>query len=107
MEILFIPVNLNNMNYIAYVLHQVVLQTMHSPASNVTVKVDDVSLRDGACRPSASCDFESGQCNWLNVRREDGNDWILANGAFQGPETDHTTETPQGRYTFRLYSISI
>lgn len=76
-----------------------VLQTIRGPGTKATVKVDDVSLRDGACRPPGSCDFEFGQCNWLNVHREDGHDWVLANGGFRGPETDHTTQTPEGRYT--------
>ncbi|TNM98369.1 hypothetical protein fugu_014615 [Takifugu bimaculatus] len=75
---------------------KVVLQTNHSPDSNATMKVDDVSLRDGACHPPGSCDFESGQCNWINVHREDGHDWVLANGGFRGPEADHTTQTPEG-----------
>ncbi|TWW73586.1 LDL-receptor class A domain-containing protein 2 Skeletal organic matrix MAM and [Takifugu flavidus] len=74
---------------------KVVLQTIHSPDSNATMKVDDVSLRDGACHPPGSCDFESGQCNWINVHREDGHDWVLANGGFRGPEADHTTQTPE------------
>lgn len=94
---LFFPVSLK---HTPYVLHQVVWQSTYSPDTGTTVKVDDVSWKTGACRPPGSCDFESGQCNFLNVRREDGHDWVLANGGFQGPETDHTTQTPDGRCTF-------
>ncbi|KAM8850746.1 MAM and LDL-receptor class A domain-containing protein 1 isoform 2-T2 [Spinachia spinachia] len=74
----------------------VVFEAPRVPGTNSTVKLDDISVRDGACRPPGSCDFESGQCAWLNIPREDGHAWVLATGGFQGPVTDHTTQTPQG-----------
>nr|XP_046265191.1 MAM and LDL-receptor class A domain-containing protein 1 isoform X2 [Scatophagus argus] len=75
---------------------EVVFKADHVPGTNSTVKLDDISMRDGACSPAGSCDFESGQCTWVNIAIEDGHDWVLANGGFQGPPTDHTTQTPQG-----------
>ncbi|XP_044077011.1 MAM and LDL-receptor class A domain-containing protein 1 isoform X2 [Siniperca chuatsi] len=74
----------------------VVFKAVHVPGTNSTVKLDDISVRDVACSPPGSCDFESGQCNWVNIPKEDGHDWVLASGGFQGPPTDHTTQTPEG-----------
>ncbi|XP_055359914.1 MAM and LDL-receptor class A domain-containing protein 2 isoform X2 [Betta splendens] len=76
----------------------VAFKAYNVPAMNATVKIDDVSVRDGACSPPGSCDFESGQCSWLNIRRGNEHDWVLAGGGFGGPPTDHTTQTPQGLF---------
>lgn len=73
-----------------------VFKAVHVPGTNSTVKLDDISVRDGACSPPGSCDFESGQCTWVNIPKEDGHDWMLATGGFKGPPTDHTTQTPEG-----------
>lgn len=80
----------------AHVPHQVAFTAEHVPGTNSTVKLDDISVREGVCSPPGSCDFESGQCTWVNVPRVHGHDWVLANGGFQGPPTDHTTQTPEG-----------
>lgn len=74
---------------------------------NSTVQIDDFSVRDGVCSPSGSCDFESGQCTWVNILKEDGHDWVLANGHFQGPPTDHTTHTPEGTTLDKLNKMII
>ncbi|XP_041849179.1 MAM and LDL-receptor class A domain-containing protein 2 [Melanotaenia boesemani] len=74
----------------------VVFKTIHVPGTNDTIKIDDVSVMDGACSPPGSCDFEFGQCIWVNIHREDGHEWVLAHGESHGPPTDHTTETPEG-----------
>ncbi|KAF7668436.1 hypothetical protein LDENG_00014610 [Lucifuga dentata] len=76
----------------------VVFKAFHSPGTNPTVQIDDVSVREGACAPPGSCDFESGQCSWINIPHEDGHEWVQANGHFQGPATDHTTQTPEGQF---------
>ncbi|XP_041658947.1 MAM and LDL-receptor class A domain-containing protein 1 [Cheilinus undulatus] len=76
----------------------VVFSTVHVSGSNSAVKLDDVSVSDGACSPPVSCDFESGLCTWINIHEKDGHDWVLANGGFQGPPTDHTTQTPEGHF---------
>ncbi|KAI3374795.1 hypothetical protein L3Q82_021349, partial [Scortum barcoo] len=82
----------------APVKFHVVFHAVHVPGTNSTVKLDDISLRDGACSLPGSCDFESGQCTWVNIPKEDGHDWVLAQGGFQGPPTDHTTQTPEGSF---------
>lgn len=64
---------------------------------NDTVKIDDFSMRDGACAPAASCDFESGQCTWVNVQKEDGHEWVMSQGGSHGPPQDHTTQTSDGK----------
>ncbi|KAM3603666.1 uncharacterized protein V6R79_000320 [Siganus canaliculatus] len=76
----------------------VVFRTVHVPGTNSTVKLDDISVTDRACGPPASCDFESGLCTWVNIPNDDGHDWVLATGGFQGPSTDHTTQTPDGQF---------
>ncbi|KAF3698789.1 MAM and LDL-receptor class A domain-containing protein 1 [Channa argus] len=78
------------------VFHQVVFKAYHVPGMNTTVKIDDIYVSDGACTPPANCDFESGQCSLVNILKENGHDWVMANGGFQGPSTDHTTQTPEG-----------
>uniref|UniRef100_A0A3Q3KDZ0 MAM domain-containing protein n=1 Tax=Monopterus albus TaxID=43700 RepID=A0A3Q3KDZ0_MONAL len=79
-----------------YHVSGVAFKAQYVPGTNITVKLDDISLRDGACSPPGSCDFESGSCSWVNIPKENGHDWVLANGGFQGPPTDHTTQTPDG-----------
>nr|XP_020490862.1 MAM and LDL-receptor class A domain-containing protein 1-like isoform X1 [Labrus bergylta] len=76
----------------------VVFKAVHGPDSSAAVRLDDVSIRDGACTPPGSCDFESGQCTWINIHKDNGHDWVLARGDFLGPLTDHTTQTPEGQF---------
>uniref|UniRef100_A0A3Q2NV61 MAM and LDL-receptor class A domain-containing protein 1-like n=1 Tax=Fundulus heteroclitus TaxID=8078 RepID=A0A3Q2NV61_FUNHE len=81
--------------------------TLYSPQSSYQVatlsskscalKIDDFSVRDGTCAPPASCDFESGQCTWVNVEKEGGHEWVLSRGGSHGPPTDHTTQTSDGK----------
>ena len=70
---------------------------LRDPSTNSTVLLDDVSWTDGPCAPRGGCDFESGTCTWVNVPVEGGHDWVHANGHFQGPPADHTTETSEGK----------
>ncbi|XP_061588557.1 MAM and LDL-receptor class A domain-containing protein 2 [Cololabis saira] len=74
----------------------VVFKAFSVPGTNESVKIDDYSVRDGACSPSGSCDFESGPCTWVNIQKEDQHEWVLSNGGSYGPPTDHTTQTPEG-----------
>lgn len=76
----------------------VAFKAVHVPGTNSSVKLDDISVRDGACSPPGACDFESGQCTWVNIPKNHGHDWVVAHGGFQGPPTDHTTETQDGRF---------
>ncbi|XP_077378927.1 MAM and LDL-receptor class A domain-containing protein 1 isoform X1 [Festucalex cinctus] len=80
----------------------VAFRASHEPGINSTVQLDDFSVTEGACSATANCDFESGPCNWLNRLTEDGHGWVLANGGFQGPPADHTTESPQGLFLLSL-----
>ncbi|CAL8279708.1 unnamed protein product [Lota lota] len=77
---------------------QVVFSVVRDPSTNFTVRLDDVSVMDGACAPQGGCDFESGRCTWVNVPVDGGHDWMHANGHFQGPPADHTTQTREGRF---------
>ncbi|XP_018613321.1 MAM and LDL-receptor class A domain-containing protein 2 isoform X2 [Scleropages formosus] len=61
------------------------------------MQLDDVLVRGGGCVPTGSCDFESGQCTWRNWHGN-GHDWIQADGHSPGPDVDHTTNTPDGRF---------
>ncbi|MEQ2262193.1 hypothetical protein XENORESO_000720, partial [Xenotaenia resolanae] len=83
----------------------VVFEAVHMPGINDTVKIDDFSVRAGACASPASCDFESGQCTWVNVQKEDGHDvgqaeWVRTrNGTGNsGPSVDNTLGTELGWY---------
>lgn len=63
-----------------------------SPDQESFILLDDVSLRNGACLPTGSCDFESGLCTRVNSDLDD-HDWVHADGHAGGPLTDHTTHT--------------
>uniref|UniRef100_A0A3P8UAG2 MAM domain-containing protein n=1 Tax=Amphiprion percula TaxID=161767 RepID=A0A3P8UAG2_AMPPE len=76
--------------------YQVVFRAVHLNGTNSAVKIDDFSVREGPCSPPGSCDFESGQCTWVNIPTGDGHDWVLAHGGSHGPPTDHTIQTPEG-----------
>uniref|UniRef100_A0AAQ5YK66 MAM domain-containing protein n=1 Tax=Amphiprion ocellaris TaxID=80972 RepID=A0AAQ5YK66_AMPOC len=76
--------------------YYVVFRAVHVNGTNSAVKIDDFSVREGPCSPPGSCDFESGQCTWVNIPTGDGHDWVLAHGGSHGPPTDHTTQTPEG-----------
>nr|XP_057907663.1 MAM and LDL-receptor class A domain-containing protein 1-like [Doryrhamphus excisus] len=78
----------------------VVFRAFHEPGMNSTVQIDDFSISNGACSPSVSCDFDSGHCNWLNMPTENGHDWVLANGGFQGLPVNQTT--PEGWFLLSL-----
>ncbi|XP_034039515.1 MAM and LDL-receptor class A domain-containing protein 1-like isoform X2 [Thalassophryne amazonica] len=80
----------------------VVFKAVYAPGSTSAVQIDDYSARDGACMPRGNCDFESGGCTWVNIPKKEGDDWFLAKGGFQGPPTDHTTQTPEGRFLMSL-----
>lgn len=67
-----------------------------SPGKEYYILLDDVSVRNGACLPTGSCDFESGLCTWVNSDLN-SHDWVHADGYAGGPMIDHTTHTADGK----------
>lgn len=67
-----------------------------SPGQEYFILLDDVSVRNGACLPTGSCDFESGLCTWVNSDLNN-HDWVQADGHGGGPLIDHTTNTADGK----------
>lgn len=70
-----------------------------SPNPKSFVLLDDISVKSGACTHTGSCDFESGQCTWVNAANGvlDQRDWIHVDGHFKGPLVDYTTHTADGK----------
>lgn len=66
-----------------------------SPGQEFFIFLDDVSVRNGACLPTGSCDFESGLCTWVNSDLNN-HDWFHADGNAGGPRIDQTTHTTDG-----------
>ncbi|EDO47788.1 predicted protein [Nematostella vectensis] len=68
------------------------------------IAIDDVIVKDGACPPPASCDFENGWCSYSNDASGDDFDWELNKGhtgsSGTGPSTDHTLQSPLGSYLY-------
>ncbi len=50
---------------------------------------------------AGNCDFEKGQCSWINTQKGDTFDWIRGSGGtpsiYTGPATDHTTGLATGK----------
>lgn len=83
-------------------------QAKLSPNPETFVLLDDISVRSGACSLTGSCDFESGQCTWVNAANGvlDQHDWIHVDGNFRGPPVDYTTRTSDGeKNIFVLISL--
>ncbi|MBN3326560.1 MLRP1 protein, partial [Atractosteus spatula] len=66
------------------------------------IAVDDIDIREGACIPLGSCDFEDDSCTWKNAFELDQFDWQRRTGHSHTdasePETDHTLGTIFGGY---------
>ncbi|XP_058250824.1 MAM and LDL-receptor class A domain-containing protein 1 [Hemibagrus wyckioides] len=76
-----------------------------SPGQEFFIFLDDVSVRNGACLPTGSCDFESGLCTWVNSDLNN-HDWFHADGNAGGPLTDQTTHTTDGRFMLSLSQLT-
>ncbi|XP_030849653.1 MAM and LDL-receptor class A domain-containing protein 2 [Strongylocentrotus purpuratus] len=64
------------------------------------ISIDDVSLSEGECPPTAECDFEIDLCDWTNVYNNDF-DWSWGSGSGgMGPAVDHSTNTATGHYAY-------
>lgn len=67
--------------------------------------LDDLSMTNGACRPTTSCDFEAADpsaCGWVNYRTSlQSIDWIQqTGGANGGPKIDHTIGKATGHFLY-------
>lgn len=81
------------------------------------IAIDDVTLRDGPCRPSrttgaggvtqapaltslSTCKFETGLCGFTQMTGTDKFDWTRDKAGTSsqgtGPSTDHSTKTNNG-----------
>ncbi|XP_033638977.1 MAM and LDL-receptor class A domain-containing protein 1-like [Asterias rubens] len=85
---------------------QIIFEAVRGTSWQGDIAIDDIRLRDGACFPFGSCNFETGDlCTWKNAEFNlDNFDWIRQKGAtlsYQtGPETDHTLGSEYGTYVF-------
>lgn len=74
---------------------QIAFRAEFIPGGETFILLDDVSVRDGACTPTGSCDFESGFCTWMNGD-VDNQDWVHTDGRLHDRLVDHTTHTVDG-----------
>jgi hypothetical protein len=70
------------------------------------IALDDVQISNGACADPGNCDFEKGECTWINAQTDDINDnfdWIRATqvpSLQTGPSTDHSLGTNKGHFMY-------
>ncbi|XP_025085528.1 MAM and LDL-receptor class A domain-containing protein 1-like [Pomacea canaliculata] len=69
------------------------------------IAIDDITVANGPCPDTSSCDFETGLCLWTNVHDgTDKFDWLRMRGItdsqYVGPVNDHTLNTSNGFYVF-------
>lgn len=83
-------------------VHQVILEASVGGEEG-DIAIDDISFINGPCPASDLCDFEEGTCNWQQ-QTTDGTDWVRHSGSTPnpktGPDSDHTTNTPNGHYYY-------
>ena len=67
------------------------------------IALDDITLNQGLCPGSPTCDFEDGMCGYTQDV-SDQFDWTLHTSktvsTFTGPISDHTYGTPLGHYLY-------
>ncbi|KAK3546332.1 hypothetical protein QTP70_025671, partial [Hemibagrus guttatus] len=95
--------HLKNENEIFFI--QVAFKAKLSTGKEFFILLDDVSVRNGACLPTGSCDFESGLCTWVNSDLNN-HDWLHADGNAGGPLIDHTTHTTDGKFMLSLSQMT-
>lgn len=80
-------------------LQQVVLEGFRLNGSQGYMAWDDLSVLRGPCPLPATCDFEDGLCDWMDVPDANNNNWVWlkAELATNGVEVDHTTGTGDGK----------
>ena len=70
------------------------------------IAIDDVQMFDGACPDPGDCDFETGECTWVNVltnSNQDEFDWIRSSftpSKGTGPKKDHSTNSNKGHFMY-------
>ena len=70
------------------------------------IAIDDVQISNGACADPGDCDFEKGECTWINAKSDvynDNFDWARASVTFSvgtGPLSDHSTGTSKGHFMY-------
>ncbi|CAN8030095.1 unnamed protein product, partial [Ixodes persulcatus] len=74
-----------------------------SDGPSAVVAVDDVVVRDGACPPPGSCNFEEDLCNWRSANpNPDMMHWYQNSGRTSAWNStvlrDHTKDTKEGKY---------
>nr|XP_042908894.1 MAM and LDL-receptor class A domain-containing protein 2 [Parasteatoda tepidariorum] len=86
----------------AQYVHEIVFEATMDRGVNGFVALDDVVIRDRACPPPGSCDFEYDLCSWQNAESDVDLKWMRNTGptptANTGPNGDHTLET--GYYVY-------
>ncbi|EDO47787.1 predicted protein [Nematostella vectensis] len=84
--------------------YQIAFEGISGSSYQGDIAIDDVNLTDNPCPPPGDCNFESGQCTWVNTQVGDQFDWTRNSGTTPswqtGPSTDHTTGSPLGHYMF-------
>ena len=85
---------------IQIVSQQAAFEGIVGSTASDTIAIDDVDITEGPCDPPGYCDFDSGQCAWVNTKGDQFN-WLRARGSSPsggtGPSNDHTTGTPYGK----------
>ncbi|KAK0068562.1 MAM and LDL-receptor class A domain-containing protein 2, partial [Biomphalaria pfeifferi] len=84
--------------------YQVVFLVQVYATHSGALSIDDVNILDGACRNSATCNFEqSDLCTWSNDQA-DQFDWIINRGGTStsdtGPSNDFTYGNSTGHYIY-------
>ncbi|XP_077978860.1 MAM and LDL-receptor class A domain-containing protein 1-like [Glandiceps talaboti] len=96
--------NLGEFTYSADLPYQIVFEGVVGASYDSDIAIDDVLIKDTACSPPGSCDFESGKCTWTEDQSSDDFDWVRQSGATSsldtGPSYDHTLRTSAGYYVF-------
>ncbi|XP_071956926.1 MAM and LDL-receptor class A domain-containing protein 2-like [Antedon mediterranea] len=97
--------NIDQLSLTADADFQVVFEGITGNGARGDIAIDDVTIREGACPNSGSCDFEDGMCTWGNVNgySADTIEWIEGSGStdtiYTGPSVDHTFGA-NGTYLF-------
>ncbi|CAF3948718.1 unnamed protein product [Rotaria sp. Silwood2] len=68
---------------------------------NASIAIDDVLITEGLCPKPGDCTFEDDLCGWTTSDIDNDMNWLIGQGIRPlgtGPQSDHTTNTGQGKY---------